>query len=186
MTSVIGLIGEKGGGKGTFAIHLASAISPRTLKVVRFSTLLRETLDMWHLSPTRANLQKIAVVMDDAFGVGTLANATYERVAQVTADVVLLDGVRWDSDLALVRRFPKNALVYITASPEVRYARTVTRGEKVGESETSFEQFMREEQAANEVHIARLAESADQVIKNDGDIDSFARAVETYARGLPL
>ncbi|MBI4067862.1 hypothetical protein HY413_00440 [Candidatus Kaiserbacteria bacterium] len=177
MALVIGLVGEKGGGTGTFATTLADIAKDEKIVAVRFSDLLRETLDLWHIAPTRANLQKMAVVMDDGFGAGTLSNAIYERVAQLKADIVIIDGVRWETDVALIRRFPKNLLVYITASARVRYDRTIARGEKSGESTTSFDQFMREEQATNELLIPKFGAAADHIIKNEGTIAEYKKAV---------
>lgn len=180
MDIVIGLVGEKGGGKGTFAAHLAECAGGRKVVSTRFSDLLRETLDLWHISPSRANLQKIAVVMDDGFGAGTLSNAIYERVTNINADITVIDGVRWETDAALIRRFENNLLIYITANPQSRFARTVARAEKAGERETSFEQFMQEEQAANELLIPKIGARADGVINNEGTIEEYKKEIADF------
>lgn len=177
---VIGLVGEKGSGKGTFATYLAEIIKPKRLASVRFSDLLYETLGAWHISPTRTNLQKIAVVMDGAYGVGTLSHAIHERVSKLDADIVVIDGVRWETDVALVRRFPKNMLVYITASPRIRYERTIARAEKADEANTSFEQFMQEEQAANETSIPKFGATADYTIRNEGTMEEYKDAIGSF------
>ena len=115
--------------------------------------------------------------MDGGFGAGTLSNATFECVSRFKADIIIIDGVRWETDVALIRRFPKNLLVYITADAHTRYNRTIARGEKSGESTTSFEQFMQEEQAPNELLISKFGASADCIIKNDGSIEEYKKAV---------
>ena len=182
MSVVIGLVGEKGSGKGTFARLFAEAAPDKKNVAMRFSDILRETLDIWHIPTTRTNLQKLAVVMDEALGAGSLSNAIYERVIGMHADIVILDGVRWETDVALIRRFSKNLLIYVTASPEMRYRRTLVRGENAGERETSFEQFMQEELAANETGIPRIGADADCVIRNQGTVEEYKSAIVECCR----
>ena len=174
---VIGLVGEKGSGKGAFAKILEEVAKPKQVVPVRTSGLVRETLDMWHIQPTRVHLQKLAVIMDQTYGVGTLAEATYQRAIKVEADIIIIESIRWDADVALIRRFPKNVLVYITAPPAVRHVSTISRGEKMGESETTFEQFMEEEKAENEIHIPRIGALADYTIRNEGTIEQYKKAI---------
>ncbi len=183
---VIGLVGEKGSGKGTFAKHLAETAMPKSVLSVRFSDILYDTLALWGISPSRENLQKIAVVIERGFGAGTLANAVARRLAKLEADIIIVEGVRWDSDEALIRSLPNNTLVYVTAPAEIRYARTVKRGEKAGESETSFEQFMREEKALNELNIPLIGARADYKIVNDGSVASYQAAIVEFCRACNL
>lgn len=176
MPFVIGLVGEKGSGKGTFAAFFEDAAEERRVVSHRFSSLLAKTLDDWSIQRTRANLQTLAVVMDQGFGVGTLSNAVFNVVSKADADIVVLDGVRWDTDMGLIRRFPKNLLIYITANTRLRYERTLSRGEKADEASVSFEQFLEEEQAANELGIPRIGALSDDIIKNEGTIEDLREA----------
>ena len=184
MSFIVGVTGEKGSGKDTFISLLSEVARGKSVKSVNFSQILRETLDAWGIPCTRANLQTLPVIMDKAYGVGTLSNAVYARALKVDADIVVLTGVRWPTDVELVRRFPKNRLVYVTASPRVRYERLHARGENVGEKETLFEQFMQEEQAANEVGIPILGASADYKMKNETTVEAFREAVEKFYRQM--
>lgn len=170
--TVIGLVGEKGSGKGTFAELLATS-APTGSRVVRvrFSDILRETLDCWHLPPSRANLQNLSRVMNAEFGNGTLAHAMGHRIANTKANLVVLDGVRWEADRLLIRSLPQNLLIYVTASPRVRYERLRARGEKAGESTTTFEQFLAEEGAVAERAIPAIAATADVRIVNEGPLE---------------
>lgn len=207
---VIGLVGEKGSGKETFAkvfqeiveqkkplIPLSSkrekllknqGTSPQGRRIiahVKFSDLLKETLDLWSLPHTRENLQDLAVIMDQHFGEGTLANAIYERIKKLDADIVLIDGVRWDADIILLNRFKNHYLIYITADLQTRFERIQKRTEKVGEGK-SFEQFMKEEGKANEVDIPKLGKIADFKIENDGKLAEFKQKVSKIVRKLYL
>ncbi len=178
MTLVIGLTGEKGSGKQTFADFLKEVAKDKDVKQVRFSDLLAETLNLWSIPTTRANLQKMAIVMNEGFGPGTLSKAIQNRISKTMADIILLDGVRWESDMELIRSFPKNLLVYITADVKTRYERLKNRSEKVDEQGVNFEQFMEEEQAKTEVLIPKIGQGADIKIQNNGSLPDLKAEVE--------
>jgi hypothetical protein len=50
----------------------------------------------------------------------------------------------------MVRSFSDNFLVYVTTPVGIRYDRTKERGEKVGEANATFDEFMKEEFVATE------------------------------------
>jgi dephospho-CoA kinase len=181
MKLLIGVIGEKGSGKGTFAA-LYRELSKKPIACIKSSDVLAETLKLWHMPLTRANLQNLAIYMDGGFGNGTLSHAVRERIAVAAEDVVIFEGIRWPTDVDLVRSFPGNILVSITASPDIRFERLKKRKEKIGEGEMNHEQFMQEEQAKTEVYIADLAAKADIKIDNSGDEAALRRSVEAFIK----
>lgn len=183
---VIGLVGEKGGGKGTFAIVLAGLAAPCGVATVRFSDVLRATLDLWDIPKTREHLQDIAKVMVDRFGADALSHAVEERVHRTDADMIVLDGIRWQADVDLLRRFPRNILVYITAPPNIRYERLAARSENVGEGGMSYAQFLAEEQKVNEIEIPTIGAHADVRMDNAGLLEEFrVRIAEHVLPKLP-
>lgn len=186
---VIGLVGEKGGGKGTAVRLITEALPPGVRCVgVRFSDILRDTLTQWHLPHTRANLQNLSKIMDAEFGNGTLAHAMGHRITNIDADIVVLDGVRWEADRLLIRSFATNLLIYITASTRVRYDRICGRSENAKEHESSFEQFLTEEQAISERAIPAIGATADVRITNEGTFDAYVEQIRRCCteRVVPL
>lgn len=173
MPFVLGLVGEKGSGKGTAAKLLAELVRPQRVAVVRFSDVLRATLALWDIAPTRAHLQDLAKIMVDRYGADALAHAIAVRVQRADAEVVILDGIRWQADVELLRQFPRHLLVYITADARTRYARLIARGEDVGEREMSYAQFCAEEQKVNELEIPRIGAAAEVRITNAGTLEEF-------------
>lgn len=173
MKTVIGLVGENGSGKGTFAEILARLLPGRRVAHIRFSHVLRDTLALWDIPATREHLQKLAVVMNTAYGPGSLTQAVEARISASDAEIVILDGVRWETDAAMIRRFPRNLLVYVTADIQTRYHRLLARKENAGEDRTTFEQFQREERAENELLIPGIGKTADVTIVNDGTMDAL-------------
>src|SRR5690349_18604003 len=140
---VLGLVGEKGSGKETFCVFLEQIAQRKTVFHIRFSDILKQTLMLWDLPITRENLQRLAVVMDDGFGVGTLTHAISEQIVGSDADIIILDGIRWQSDVKLLESFPHHKLIYITADLEKRYNRLLLRGEKSEEMTSTLDQFIR-------------------------------------------
>lgn len=180
MKLIIGLVGEKGGGKETFGELLISLLPNKRICHIRFSDLLAETLNLWSIPKTRQNLQKIAVAMKDEFGVNTLPDALFDKINQVECDIVLLDGVRWESDVKLVRNFKENVLVYVTADLMVRYNRIRKRNEKAFEDATSFEQFMKEEKAENELLIPKIGHEADFMAINNTSVEDLKKQIQHF------
>ncbi len=187
---IIGLIGEKGSGKGTFVDLLSKIINKNNIVHLKSSMILGDSLDLWNIKKTRENLQKLAIVMDENFGKGTLTNAIYERIKNDKKNIVIYDGIRWQTDVEMIRSFHKNILIYITANPKVRYERLKERKEKIGEENLTFEQFMKEEKAYTEIFISRIGKTADFKIENNYSIEKFKDKVkefsERYLKGVSL
>jgi dephospho-CoA kinase len=183
MKLIIGLTGEKGGGKQTFADYLKK-ISPKKVVHLRTSDILAETLLLWSIPTTRINLQHLAIIMDQEYGQGTLTKAIEQRIKTTDAEIIILDAIRWVSDLKLLRSFPRNLLVYITADLETRFLRLREKSEKVKESGLSFKQFLNEEHQKTEIDIPRIAKKADVKIINDGSYSSLKNQVEQFYKEL--
>ncbi len=182
MKLVIGVVGENGAGKGSFSEYL-TRLNP-DLKVTRlkFSDILFSTLKLWNLPLTRANLQNLSIIMDKQYGSGTLTRATEGAVTKNKSDIVIVEGVRWDSDVPMIHSFKRNALVYIIAKRKIRFERMKIRGEKVGESNLSYSQFLKEEKAKTEVAIGKIGRSADFKIENNGTQKEFERQVKKFIK----
>ncbi|MBI4142374.1 hypothetical protein HY480_00690 [Candidatus Uhrbacteria bacterium] len=178
---VIGLVGEKGGGKGTFVDFFRADVAPMTVANIRFSDILRETLALWDIPTTRTNLQDLASIMVQRYGTDALAHAMEERIRRTATDVVVLDGIRWEADVALLKRFPNRRLIYITADTPVRFERLRARGENIGDAHAPFTQFLSEERAVTEIAIPRIGAQADLQITNNGSLAEYRSAISTFA-----
>lgn len=179
---LIGLVGEKGSGKDTFAKYLTE-ISDKKISHIRFSDLLKETLKLWDLEVTRANLQKLAQVLED-FGPGTVAHGLEKQIQNTDAEILILDGIRWKPDVELLNKFPNHKLIYITAAPQKRFERLKNRGEKKGESEMTYDQFLNEEKAPNELLIPKIGSQADIKIENNGTIEEFDQKIKDLCQSF--
>lgn len=179
MKTVIGIVGEKGSGKGTFT-ELFRELSQNPIGCVKSSDILAETLRLWKIPLTRKNLQDLAIIMDGHYGTGSLSNAVRERIASAKEDIVIFEGIRWQSDVDMVESFPNHLIVYVTAPVDVRYQRTRERKEKVGEGEATFEEFMKEEKVSTETQIASIGEKAGVKIGNLGSKSEFREKIREH------
>lgn len=176
---IIGVVGRKLSGKGTFGMFLKETCRGKHIVLMSFSDVLRDTLRFWGLPYTRHNLQRLAIIMNHEFGEGTLTRAVLLRVETVDADTIVLDGIRWLSDRDMLRKIPGFLMVHIIADICVRYARRKA-GQKVGEAEVSWEQFLREEQAETELYIEEIGEGADYAIANDATEEKFRENIQSF------
>ncbi|HVN26793.1 MAG TPA: hypothetical protein VMT99_04075 [Candidatus Paceibacterota bacterium] len=186
MKLVIGLAGLPLAGKETAGSRLAALLRGDgwTVSQHRFSDILRDTLDLWGMPHGRANEQILAQIMQrpGAFPPGILSRAMKHRLMKNAADVGILDGVRWDTDEAIVREFPaegiRSLIVYVSASDDRRYARLVARN-RSGEAATTRAQFDDLNRQPNETFIPVIGSRADVTLVNDHDtIADFERDVE--------
>jgi len=173
---VLAIIGEQAGGKGAVADIIRKHYGGQRLTI---SNILRKTLDSLHLESTRENLIQLALVLKQGFGTAILMESMLKEVEKEDADLVIVDGLRMPGDPDPFRREYKEdfKLIYVTADQKLRYERSVSRGEKVGESETSFEEFKINEAKETEKYIAEVGKTADFTIVNDAGREELEAAV---------
>jgi dephospho-CoA kinase len=178
---IIGLVGSKGSGKGTFTPLLRKIAHSHHIELIKTVDILFDTLDMWDMDASRENLQKLAISMTQTFGGDAITRAIAHKIERSKADVVIIDSMRLQSDVEAMRDH-KGIIVYIQASPKVRFERLINRNEKVGEAEMTYEQFMQEELAATEVLIPEIGAQADFIINNEGSFKEFENQVKDFSK----
>ncbi len=192
MKLVIGLIGAPLAGKETCANLLEKLLVEDGYSVSRhtFSEILKATLDLWDIPHGRDNEQKMAIIMNAemGFGDGALSRAMRRRLMEDTADVTILDGVRWLADEHMIRSLGdggvKTIMVYISADPKVRYARLLARN-RVGEAATTLENFERQEKARTEVDIPDIGSRAEIALENNyNSIEHFEQDINRVYESL--
>lgn len=174
--TVIGVTGEQAGGKGAAADVIRKHFGGSRMTV---SNLLRRTLESLHLEATRDNLINLALTLKKGFGDSVLMEAMLKEVEIEDADLVIVDGFRMPGDPDVFREAYGDdfKLLYVTADPKVRYERSVKRGEKVGENEASFEEFISKEKLDTETKIAQIGADADFKITNNGNMDELEKQI---------
>lgn len=180
---VIGLIGEKGSGKGTVAdclIEKYGAVHYGTSKI------LRRTLEDLHLPVTRDNLVKLALVLKEGYGPSVIIDSLIQDMDKNGSDIIIADGIRMHGDVEpFIKKYGKNFfLVYVTADVKIRYERTKARKEKDGEDKTSLRQFLEEEAKLTEISIHEIGKQANFTLNNNGKAEELKSQVDEMMRKI--
>jgi|Deesub1362B_J571_1020462.scaffolds.fasta_scaffold02176_6 dephospho-CoA kinase len=171
---VIGIMGKIGSGKSEASRYIAEKYGGR---IFRFSDILKDILQRLNLELKRENFIALGSALRREFGDGVIAWALKRDILTSEAQVVIVDGVRYPEEVEMIRSFENSVLIYIDASPEVRYQRAVKRGEK-GEATISYEEFLKNDSAETEKRIAELAKLADYHIENNGPLEELYAALD--------
>ncbi len=192
MKLIIGIIGAPLAGKETCANLLEKLLVEDGYSVSRhtFSEILKATLDLWDIPHGRDNEQKMAIIMnaETGFGDGALSRAMRRQLMEDTADVTILDGVRWLGDERMIRSLNddgiKTVMVYIFADPKIRYARLLARN-RAGEAATTWEDFSRQEKVRTEIDIPDIGSRAEITLENNYDnVEHFKRDINRVYESL--
>ncbi len=177
MKVLIGLIGKPRVGKGTVAGIITKLLEEKgiTSKNMRFSDPLNDILKILNIPNSRTNLQNLALVLRNGISEDVLARAMEHKILQTKGDVIILDGIRWIPDFAMIKKLG-GITIYIKASLETAFRRTLRSQEKAGESETTLDQFLAQQKAESEKYIEAIGEHADFVLENDEDDDASPSA----------
>jgi len=171
---VVGLIGRIGSGKTVAAKYLTRRYNA---DYRRFSQIFMDILERLNLPKNRRNLQKLGRMLRKEFSQDVIVNAFEKDLRDCCSDMIVVDGIRYENEVELLRRYPHNILVYIHSNPEDRYGRVRKRAEK-GEAAISWEEFEQADNRETEKYIKRLKERADYIINNSGSIEDLERGVD--------
>jgi dephospho-CoA kinase len=180
---VIGLIGEKGAGKGAVAKYL---IEKYGAKHYGTSKILRRTIEDLKLPVTRDNMVKLAIVLKEGFWPSVIIDSLIKDIEANGSDIIIADGIRMHGDVApFQKKYGKNFhLVYVTADLKVRYERTKQRKEKDGEDKTTLEDFIAEEGRLTEVSIHEVGTTADFIIYNNKGVKELYAQVDKVIKSI--
>lgn len=167
---LIGITGRLASGKGRMTKEILKKFDAEH---VRFSDSLRAVLDMYGVPQSRNNIDALSTFLRTTYGEHVLAKAVETRALKSSRDIVIIDGVRRSVDMETLSKHPHFKLVYIDASPEIRYERSKSRNENVGDADLTYDEFMRMDSWEPQQQIESLKSIADYVIDNNGSTEEF-------------
>ena len=136
MKQIFGIVGEKRAGKDTFCEIFAAHVREKgfTVSVHRYSDIIGGCLELMDIPKTRENLQAYPPLIESKWGEGVFSRAMTAKVKNDTADIVVIQGIRWWTDVTELRKLG-GKLVYVTAVKKIRFARSLGNPEKPDENE---------------------------------------------------
>jgi len=172
----IGIAGQILAGKGTATEFFVKQHDGEHL---RFSKILDEILTVMDLPISRIHEQTLGVLVKELFGEDVLSKALIERANNSAKKIIVFEGLRKKEELDSLRAaLPGFKLIYLKASPEIRYARMQQRNEKLGESTKTYEEFLESEKHDADKQITDLEGQADFIVPNEGTTEELNAQLE--------
>jgi dephospho-CoA kinase/pyruvate-formate lyase-activating enzyme len=169
---VIGIVGLPASGKGEFA-RIASEMK---IPVIVMGDIIRNEVKAKGLEPTDTNFGVIANRLRSELGMDAIAKLCIPEVEKQTAPLVLIDGIRGDSEVKLFRKaFFGFKLIRIDSSFENRLSRVASRG-RSDDFHTDDELHNRDERELG-WGLGKALKQADVQIANNGTLEGFSVTV---------
>jgi len=169
---VIGVVGLPASGKGEFAKIAAEQGVP----VITMGDVIRAAVRGQGIAPTDASMGAIANRFRAERGMDAIAQLCLPVIQKQSAPVVLVDGIRGDSEVRLFKEhFPGFTLIAIESSFEKRLERLGIRG-RSDDTTTAATLRARDERELGWGLAAALA-MADYRLNNDGNLAAFTASV---------
>lgn len=180
---IIAVVGPPASGKGEFS-RIARSMG---IPVVVMGDVIRKETARAGLPITDANLGETANRLREEKGMAAIAELSLPEILAGKAPVVLVDGIRGDTEVAFFRsRFGEFYLVGVDASFGTRLARLGARGRE--DDRLAAEDLRERDRREISWGLGRALSMADTVICNDGEIGDFEAAVRALLeeiRGEP-
>lgn len=179
---IIALTGEKLAGKGTVTAYIQEHHHGQS---IRFSQVLSDILICLHRPNTRAELVQLGAGLRQIYGNDILAQVVHDRLADQSAGLWVIDGMRYVREYEVLSTLPQFYLLNITANLDVRYQRTKNRLEKSDEANMSLVEFTQREHDATEREIPLLQKRASQTIHNNAGLEELYQTLEQWLASHP-
>lgn len=179
---VIAIAGTNGSGKDTLGEILAKDCGYMFVSVADF---LREEAKKRGLPIEREVLRTISAEWRREHGLGVLVDKAVELFEQTGGEYkgLVISPMRNPGEATKLKEIG-GTLVWIDATPEIRYKR-VTERARDKESQKTYEQFLAEEQAETHsagdtatLSLAGVKTQADIFLENNGNLEAFKTAAQ--------
>ena len=181
MKKIIGLTGHIASGKEVTKKYLENNYKAKSVK---FSQILRDVLTRLNISIERKTMQDLSTSLRSVFGEDILAKNIAKDAENLDAEIVVLDGVRRLADIEYAKKLNNFTLIKIEASAELRYERMKTRNENEGDSEKTFDEFLKDHESESDKDVSIVIEEATVSIDNNGTIEDLYRQIDEIIKTI--
>nr|WP_319375476.1 AAA family ATPase [uncultured Methanoregula sp.] len=176
---VIGVVGLPASGKGEFS-RIAAGMG---IPVIVMGDMIRKAVTAAGLEPTDANFGMTANRLRSEGGMDAIARLCIPEIQARTAPLVLVDGIRGDTEVVLFRNhFPGFTLISIDSSFDTRLARIAARARS--DDFTSADSLRNRDERELGWGLGNALKLADISLANEGSLDEFSLAVRTLLANL--
>ena len=176
---VIGVVGLPASGKGEFSKIAAEAGIP----VIVMGDMIRAAVKKAGLDPTDANFGATANKLRAEGGMDAIAALCVPEIKRQTAPLVLVDGIRGDTEVNLFRKhFSGFVLISIDSSFEKRLDRIRARGRS--DDFVMPESLRNRDEREMNWGLGNALALADINIKNESSLEEFSTEVISVLNSL--
>lgn len=172
---ILGFTGMIGCGKDTAADYLLNKHGGDKIK---FSASLTDVLKRMYLPTERKNYQVLSRVLRESFGQDLLSKIVASDAKESDKELVVIDGIRRPMDIEHLKDVEGFKLIAIEVKQDIRYERVKQRGDKVGESDKTWEDFQKEDLAETEITIPEIMSQASVTIDNNASLEDFYKELD--------
>jgi len=165
---VVGVAGMPGAGKAV----VARVAKEKGYAIVVMGDEIREETKRRGLEPTPENIGKIMLKLREEEGSTVVAKRCIPKIANASADLVLVDGVRSLHEVyAFEKNFPQFVLLAVHSSPETRFRRLFKR--RRSDDPKGWKFFFERDLRELSVGQGSVIAMADHMIVNEGTLEEF-------------
>lgn len=172
---IVAVTGLPGSGKSTVSLELSRALQA---PLYVMGDLVREEVKRRGLPLTAENVELVATELRKAYGRGAVGRLLLERLRGVSADYVVVDGVRSPEEVEILRGLAPTCVVAVHAAPAVRLRRYLSRSRQ---GETDVNSFSLRDRKNLEYGVGEVIALADYMIVNEGGLDELRSQVASLA-----
>ena len=180
---VIGVVGMPASGKGEFS-RIAQGMG---IPVIVMGDMIRKAVLEAGLEPNDTNFGATANRLRAERGMDAIARLCVPEILRQSSSLVLVDGIRGDTEVALFRRtFADFTLIRIESMFENRLARIAARARS--DDFTTADALHNRDARELGWGLGNALREADIHLINDGTLEEFSRAVQhllAQLRGEP-
>jgi len=113
-----------GAGKST----IAEGLEPKGYEIINMGDAVREEARKRNLESTRENLGKLMLELREKNGPGAIAELVKPQIESSTSNVILIDGVRSNDEIQILKKYGMVKLLAVHASTDTRFNFLQKRG----------------------------------------------------------
>lgn len=121
---IVCLTGMPGAGKST----IANGLKSKGYEIINMGDAVREEAQKRNIEPSGQNLGKIMLELREKNGPGAIAELIQNKIKNSSSNVIVIDGIRSNEEIQVLRKFGTVKLLSIHASTDTRYSFLIERG----------------------------------------------------------
>lgn len=158
---IVCLTGMPGAGKST----IATGLQKKGFTSINMGDAVRLEAKRRNLEPTGQNLGKLMLELREKNGPGAVAELIKDQIKNSSSDVVVIDGVRSNAEIEVLKKIAPVKLLSIHASTDTRFNFLTSRGRSDDPHERST--FDERDKREISVGISTSIALADETISNN-------------------